>query len=458
MGTPDKIFLCWSKSRSKAIAEAWAKLLPEIINGVVPILSTEFQKGKEWFNLLRRDLDEARTGIVFLTLENMNAPWIHFEAGALATAVGNHDGAVFTYIYGFDPGRLAGPLSAYHSTVATKQDTQRLVLDLCAALNREKPGEGAYGAWWEKLHKALDNIPAPGIPELVPGFAGLFERKTFKEPLPDCTNQRWLDRFAVASAARQALTAASRNVDDLSRPGARELYRELIAAVDGYAMAMSGFLVVEKHFGFDDEGKLAAPKGAIAACELRRKRVNDLVAMLSDPKNDTPVFAESVVFDELAPAHRKSFIHAWEARLEQEDELPVRGNWLPVALRSEYEFDRIAAYLYQEKGRSSEPAAQLAPVRREFERRRIEPGSYMPLHYSLRALKTAPGLGSQRDDVERELQAISEFLLTVGKQKSDPLFLAIDRVREALRTNSDSAGTTPTSSPAAPSNIFDAYD
>jgi hypothetical protein len=84
-----------------------------------------------------------------------------------------------------------------------------------------------------KLQKALDNIPAPRIPELVQGFEGLFERKTFNEALPDCTNQRWLDRFAAARAAHQALTAASRRVDDPSRLGARQLYRELIAVVDG---------------------------------------------------------------------------------------------------------------------------------------------------------------------------------------------------------------------------------
>ena len=280
MKTPEKIFLCWSKRRSRSIATAWAALLPEVIKDIQPIVSTEFQKGKEWSMLLRRDLDEARTGIVFLTPENVDAPWIHFEAGALATAVGRRNGDVFTYVYGFDAGQLAGPLSAYHSTVATRVDTQRLVRDLCAELDRDPPDEAAYSAWWVKLEEALSNVPSPGIQEIVPGFAGLFERKTFQEPLPDCTNQRWLDRFAAARAAHQTLSAASRAVDDLGRPGARQLYRELVAAVDGYAMAMSGFLVTEKHFDFDEDGKLAAPKGAIAACELRRRRVNGLSAML----------------------------------------------------------------------------------------------------------------------------------------------------------------------------------
>lgn len=435
-----KIFLCWSKSRSKAIAVAWASLLPHIIKDVQPVLSTEFQKGKDWQKLLRQALNDARTGIVFLTPENVDAPWIHFEVGALATAVGNPDQDVFTYVYGFDPGRLAGPLSIYQSTVATKEDTHRLLLGLCATLGRELPNEGAYCAWWAKLQKALDNVPAPSITELVPGFADLFERKTFNEPLADCTNQRWLDRFAAARSAHQVLTAASRSVDDLTRPGTRQLYHELISAVDGYAMAMSGFLVHEKHFKFDENGKLDAPKGAISACELRRNKVNDLVATLADPRNDTPVFAESVGFDELAPEHRKSFIHRWEARLEEEDELPVSGNWLPIALRSEYDFDRIAAYLYQEKRRPSEIVADLEPVRREFERRRIQPkGSYMPLHYSLRALSTAPDLVNRRDDIERQLGEITEFLLgNGGKQQTDPLFSAIERVRAAIGSPSSS--------------------
>ena len=433
MEQPEKIFLCWSKSRSEAIATAWFRLLPDILRNVQPILSTEFQKGTEWSKLLRRDLDQARTGIVFLTPENVDAPWIHFEAGALATAIGNRNGDVFTYIYAFDPARLTGPLSAYHATVATKADTFRLLRDVCAVIDCEPPDETAYSAWWLKLEKALDHVPPARIPDILPQFAGLFERKTFQEPLPDCTNQRWLDRFAVARATHEALNKARRAVEELSRPGTRRLYRELVAAVDGYAMAMSGFLVSEKHFDFDDAGKLGAPKGAIAACELRRKRVNDLVATLSDPRNDTPVFDESVDFDELAPERRKGLIHRWEALLEGSDELPVRGNWLAIALRSEYDFDRLAAYVYQEK-RPLEAAVDLEAVRREFERRRIQPrGSYMPLYYSLRALSTSPELGKQRDAVERELGEIGEFLLgRAGKQEGDPLFSAIGKIRAAL--------------------------
>jgi hypothetical protein len=126
MKTTAKILLCWSKRRSKSIAEAWARLLPLVIKDIQPIVSTEFQKGKDWPVLLRRDLTESRAGIVFLTPENVDAPWIHFEAGALATAV-QSDGGIFTYIYGFDPGQLNGPLGSYQSTIATRDDTRKTI-------------------------------------------------------------------------------------------------------------------------------------------------------------------------------------------------------------------------------------------------------------------------------------------------------------------------------------------
>jgi hypothetical protein len=428
-----KVFLCWSKDRSEAIAQAWFTLLPEIIN-CKPILSTEFQKGLEWSTALRNDLNEAKTGIVFLTPENATLPWIHFEAGALATAMGSRNGEVFTYILGLDPGKLVGPLSAYQSTVATKEDTRRLVRDLCTVMECRPPIEEVYTRWWTKLEAALEEIPPPSIIELVPEFAALFDRKTFQEPLPDCTNQRWLDRFAAARGAHIALREAAPLVNDLGRPGARRLYADLITAVDGYAMAMSGFLVVEKRFRFDDQGKLAAPAGAIKACEQRRKRVNDLVAMLADPKSDTPVFEEAVGFADSESEYRKSLIHRWEARLEGKQALPIKGKWLAIALRSEYDYDRIAAYLYQEKRNPPDAAAALAAVWREYEKRRIhKDGSYMPLHYSLRALSASPGLKTARNEIESKLRIVSDFLIkTAGKKEDDPLFNPIANIRAAM--------------------------
>lgn len=427
------VFLCWSKARSREIAHAWESLLPTLVD-VRAVMSTEFTKGRDWWTALRQTLGAARTGVVFLTPENVSSPWLHYEAGALATAMGERDGTLFTYVVGFDSGTLTGPLASYQSTVATREDTFRLIRDLCAATGRPAPSAEQFDAWWLKLAAKLDDVREPTIPELVPHFADWFERKTFLEPLPDCTNQRWLDRFSAARGVHAALQAASTQVLAHARPGARRVYQQLVAAVDSYAMAMSGFLVKEERFGFDDQGRLAAPQGAIRACEARRRAVNHLVASLADPTNATPVFETAIAFDEFDPGCRKSLIHRWEACLDNNDPMPVRGRWLPVALASEYAFDRIAAYVYQAKRQPTAATAALAAVWTEFERRRIEPdGTFMPLHYALRALSASPDLVSQPTAVVDKLQVLRRFLVeSVGKGDDDPLIRSIETILARL--------------------------
>lgn len=61
MAPPKKVFLCWSKNRSKAIVEGWARLLPEIVTWMA-IFSIEFQKDREWSTTLRNDLNDAKRG------------------------------------------------------------------------------------------------------------------------------------------------------------------------------------------------------------------------------------------------------------------------------------------------------------------------------------------------------------------------------------------------------------
>ena len=178
-----------------------------------------------------------------------------------------------------------------------------------------------------KLEAVLDEIPAPAITELVPGFAELFDRKTFREPL-----SARLYKSAMVGPVRRGAGSpygaqGSGASGGRSKPaGCAATIRRSRRRGGSYAMAMSGFLVKEKHFGFDDQGKLAAPAGAIKACEERRKKVNDLVAILADPKSDTPVFEEAVRFADSEPEHRKSLIHRREARLERKDALSVKGN------------------------------------------------------------------------------------------------------------------------------------
>lgn len=59
-----KIFLSWSGSRSKAVAEALNVWLKRVIQAVKPFYSPEIEKGAKWSNELDATLEGTRFGII----------------------------------------------------------------------------------------------------------------------------------------------------------------------------------------------------------------------------------------------------------------------------------------------------------------------------------------------------------------------------------------------------------
>ena len=83
-----KVFITWSGERAKIIAEALRKWLPSVIQNVEPWMSeTDIRPGARWQNELNQQLEQTDFGIAVLTPETLEAPWIHYETGALAKKV-----------------------------------------------------------------------------------------------------------------------------------------------------------------------------------------------------------------------------------------------------------------------------------------------------------------------------------------------------------------------------------
>jgi transposase len=96
--------------------------------------------------------------------ENQHAPWILFEAGALAKTL--EKTYVCPYLIGLTPSQLqAGPLTQFQAKQADEQQTWELV----RTINRALP-EGAipedrlskiFERWWPDLEDELKNLPEP---------------------------------------------------------------------------------------------------------------------------------------------------------------------------------------------------------------------------------------------------------------------------------------------------------
>lgn len=80
-----KVFLSWSGERSRLVATLLDEWLRCVLQAIRPWISTkDIDRGSLWFSEIQDQLQDVTTGIICLTQENKEKPWILFEAGALA--------------------------------------------------------------------------------------------------------------------------------------------------------------------------------------------------------------------------------------------------------------------------------------------------------------------------------------------------------------------------------------
>lgn len=165
-----KIFISWSGQRGKLVAEPLRSWLPDVLHRSEPWVSVEdIDPGARWNNALARQLEDAQFGIVCLTAESASAPWVLFEAGALAKTLGSS--RVCPYLIQMSPRDLKPPLAQFEAVEANKSGT----LKLLRCINRALEAEGslpddrllrAFDRWWPDLEQVLDGIPSvPPEPE-----------------------------------------------------------------------------------------------------------------------------------------------------------------------------------------------------------------------------------------------------------------------------------------------------
>lgn len=151
-----KIFVSWSGELSQKVAHLLKKWLPCIIQSVEVFYSTDdIEKGENWDSKIAGELSECKYGIICLTAENTTAPWINFEAGAIAKTL---DSRVTALMINIKPSDIQGPLRRYQATKLDRND----VFQLVSGINNvtEIPLapsvlETAFNALWDNMYKEI---------------------------------------------------------------------------------------------------------------------------------------------------------------------------------------------------------------------------------------------------------------------------------------------------------------
>ncbi|OJJ10695.1 hypothetical protein BKI51_12240 [Alphaproteobacteria bacterium AO1-B] len=158
-----KLFISWSGPRSRHIAEALAAWLPMVFETVKPwISSNDIEIGQRWSSEIAGQLDKTQFGIVCVTPENKTAPWIQFEAGALAKSVDS--GRVVPLLWEVRPSDLsnAGPLSQFQAKTVSNEGIRDIVLGLNKLLEDPRSEDvlnTVVDALWPKFEDQLGTMP-----------------------------------------------------------------------------------------------------------------------------------------------------------------------------------------------------------------------------------------------------------------------------------------------------------
>ncbi|MBL7163184.1 MAG: toll/interleukin-1 receptor domain-containing protein [Anaerolineales bacterium] len=184
-----KIFISWSGERSEKLAEALMNWIPRVIQVARPWMSRiDIKKGERWSKQVSESLANHHIGIICVTPENYQAPWLLFEAGALSKTMGYSK--VCPLLLGMSADELEGPLREFQATIFDKNDVLQLVKSLNDELGDNKIRQDiltdTFERYWPELEARvieISKIEIPGTTSTVLSVIKSFSQYGFPEPL-----------------------------------------------------------------------------------------------------------------------------------------------------------------------------------------------------------------------------------------------------------------------------------
>lgn len=194
-----KLFISWSGEFSRKVAERLSVWIPTIIQTVDVFYSPDdIAKGENWGNRLSEELEQSNFGIVCLTPENVAAPWIHFEAGALSKAANSRVSAI---MLGVTPSDVKGPLARLQNTAFERDDFYRLFKSINSSSNiplRQEILSNSFNNSWKMLMDDIDPI---------------IKNYTSRAPTSEAEKNR-REQHSIDSDALQEILRLVRNLDN----------------------------------------------------------------------------------------------------------------------------------------------------------------------------------------------------------------------------------------------------
>lgn len=156
-----KVFISWSGDTSLKVAQQLREWLPYVINSIKPYVSSEdIDKGARWSTDIAKELEDSTFGILCVTKDNLEAPWLSFEAGALSKTM--EKSFVTPFLFDIKRSEIKGPILQFQSTIFEKDDIKKLVKTLNKACGEsgipDDRLEKTFNVWYPNLEENLNAL------------------------------------------------------------------------------------------------------------------------------------------------------------------------------------------------------------------------------------------------------------------------------------------------------------
>lgn len=156
-----KVFISWSGNISWKVAVIFRDWLPSVIQSLEPYVSSEdIDKGARWSTDIAKELEDSTFGILCVTKENLEAPWLSFEAGALSKTM--EKAFVTPFLFDIKRSEVQGPILQFQSTIFHKDDIKKMVQTLNKAcgdtgISKQRLNK-SFEVWYPTLEKELTEV------------------------------------------------------------------------------------------------------------------------------------------------------------------------------------------------------------------------------------------------------------------------------------------------------------
>lgn len=156
-----KVFISWSGNKSHKVALVFRDWFPSVIQSIEPYVSSEdIDKGARWSTDIAKELEDSTFGILCVTKDNLIAPWLSFEAGALSKTMDKS--FVSPFLFDIKRSEVHGPILQFQSTIFEKDDLKKLLKTLNKASGEnsitEARLEKAFEVWYPTLEEELNKL------------------------------------------------------------------------------------------------------------------------------------------------------------------------------------------------------------------------------------------------------------------------------------------------------------